>query len=178
MNRNKILASLLLATAVSFTAQATTLVGNVAVRMVIGAGCSVDNTSVVGLTGQWGTLDFGTQAALRNPIAGSVIGADGSSAVSITCSTGITPSLSLNGGLRSTGGVRAMSAGLTDSVRYRLYSDAARSSEIAVNGNIAIPADGAAHNIPIYGQVLPADQTNLSPAAGIYTDIVIATLTW
>ncbi|MOA35770.1 Spore Coat Protein U domain protein [compost metagenome] len=65
-----------------------------------------------------------------------------------------------------------------DTIPYRLYSDSARTTEIAINTPIALTTGTTAQNIPIYGRVLPGDQLSTSPAAGTYNDTVVATLSW
>lgn len=170
----------LLALSIAGTVQAAgSLTGNIGVTLNIGEGCTVSNGSVSGGTNEWGTLDFGTYSDLTNVIDGSVTGSDGSNTVSVTCSSGLSPTLALGSGLYGNGSVRNVSSdGGTTLIPYRLYSDSARSSEIALNGSISLTADGTAQDIPIYGRVLPADQSTTAPAAGTYTDTVVATLSW
>lgn len=167
-------ATLALATGVQ---AAGVLTGQVGVQLTIGSGCTVGNGTATGGTNQWGNLNFGNYSDLTSVIDGTVFGADGTSAVTITCSAGLTPTLSLNGGLAATGGLRSMSSG-GDTIPYRLYSDSARSAEIAINTPVALTTGATAQNIPIYGRVLPDDQTSTAPAAGTYNDTVVATLSW
>lgn len=44
--------------------------------------------------------------------------------------------------------------------------------------SIASMIDGTAQSIPIYGRIIPADQSSTAPTAGTYTDTVTATLSW
>ncbi|RWR02342.1 Spore coat protein U [[Pantoea] beijingensis] len=155
---------------------AGTLNGQVAVQLTLSTGCTVSNGSSANGVNHWGTLDFGNYADLSNAIDGSVTGTGGNG-VSIICSEGLTPTLALNGGLSANQGVRNMTAN-GGNIAYRLYSDTARTQAIAINGQIPLAADGTAQNIPIYGRVLPADQTTPAPAAGTYNDTVVATLAW
>ncbi|WP_058913769.1 spore coat U domain-containing protein [Entomohabitans teleogrylli] len=161
------------------------LTGQIGVQVTIGAGCTVTNNSVVGGINQWGNLNFGQYADLNNVINGTVIGSDGQSAVTIQCSSGLTPSLVIGSGLNASGGVRRMAytnGGNTTLVAYRIYSDVARSAEIAPGGNVGLSTTGTAQNIPLYGRIIPADQTTgtggTTPAAGTYNDTVVATLSW
>ncbi len=156
---------------------AGTLTGQVGVQLTISTGCTVGNGTATGGTNQWGTLNFGNYADLTSVINGTVFGADGTNAVTITCSTGLSPTLSLNGGLAPSGATRTMTSS-GNSILYRLYSNAARTSEIAINTPVSLTAGTTPQNFPIYGRVLPADQTNTSPAAGTYNDTVVATLAW
>lgn len=166
--------------ALTGNAQASgSLSGEIGVQLTIGEGCTVANNSVSNGTNNWGTLDFGTYSDLTNVIDGSVVGSDGDNAVTITCSSGLTPTLTLDGGLYGNGSVRNVSSdGGTTRVAYRLYSNNARSSEITIGDSISLTADGSAQDIPIYGRILPADQSTTAPAAGTYTDTVVATLAW
>jgi len=156
---------------------AGTLTGQVGIQLTISTGCTVGNGTATGGTNQWGTLNFGNYADLTSVINGTVLGANGTSAVTVTCSTGLSPTLSLNGGLAATGGLRTMTSS-GNSIPYRLYSDTARTTEIAINTPITLGTGTTAQNIPIYGRVLPADQTSTTPAAGTYNDTVVATLSW
>lgn len=155
-----------------------TLTGQIGVSLTIGDACTVTNDSISGSTNQWGTLDFGTYADLTSVIDGSVIGSDGSNAITITCSSGLSPTLTIDGGLYESGALRYLSAGSTDTIAYRLYSDSARSSEVAIDGSISLTADGSAISLPLYGRVLPADQSSTAPASGSYSDTLVATLAW
>jgi len=161
----------------SFGAQAVgLLVGQVGVQLTISTGCTIGNGSVTGGINQWGTLNFGNYADVTSIINGTVAGSNGS-AVTITCSTGLTPSMSLNGGLAATGAVRAMTSS-GNKISYRLFSDAAHTTEIGINTPVTLTTGTTAQNIPIYGRVLPGDQTSTTPAAGTYNDTVVATISW
>ncbi len=178
--KNSLLLAILAAATLTLAAGAQaagTLTGQVGVQLTISTGCTVGNGTATGGTNQWGTLNFGNYADLTSVINGTVLGANGTSAVTITCSTGLSPTLSLNGGLAAAGGVRTMTSS-GNSIPYRLYSDTARTTEIAINTPVTLTTGTTAQNIPIYGRVLPADQTSTTPAAGTYNDTVVATLSW
>lgn len=181
LNKKLLGAGLLLAMFGLSTAQAAgTLVGQVGVQMVIGAGCTVINGSVSGGINQWGTVDFGTLADLTNVVDAQTVGTSGN--IQIQCSTGLTPSLTVNAGLHASGGERFMQNTTTTSstIAYVLYSDAARSSLIESNTPVDISsvATGAAINIPLYGRVVPTGQSTPTPTAGTYTDTLLVTLAW
>lgn len=173
-----ILASILSVAFLANAQAAGTLSGEIGVKLVIGAGCTVGNGSINGTVNNWGTMDFGTQSNLTNVVDAGVVGTGGSNTVTITCSNGLTSSLTLNGGLNGTSAVRNMATNGTDRVPYRLYSDSARTNEITINAPIALVSNGAAQNIPIFGRILPADQSTTTPAAGNYSDTILATLSW
>ncbi|MCX2944158.1 hypothetical protein ORG37_13750, partial [Rahnella perminowiae] len=64
---------------------AGTLTGQVGVQLTISTGCTVGNGTSTGGTNQWGTLNFGNYADLTSVINGTVFGANGTGAVTITC---------------------------------------------------------------------------------------------
>ncbi|WP_372437230.1 spore coat U domain-containing protein [Pseudomonas chlororaphis subsp. aureofaciens] len=160
------------------TAQATgSLAGQVGVQMVIGAGCTISSGSVSGGINQWGTLDFGTHSDLSNLVDAQTVGANGN--IQIKCSTGLTPSLTVNAGLHASGGQRYMKNTATSTIAYNIYSDAARSALIQANTPVDIsPAStGNAVSIPLYGRVVPTGQ-NTPTEAGTYTDTLLVTIAW
>ncbi|AZC24262.1 Sigma-fimbriae uncharacterized subunit [Pseudomonas sessilinigenes] len=163
---------------VSLPSLAGTLVGQVGVRMVIGAGCTIINGSVNGGVNQWGTLDFGSHADLTNVVDAQTVGANGN--IQIKCSTGLTPRLTVDAGLYASGAQRFMRSTTTaaSTIAYALYSDSARSSPIQVNMPVNIVTSGAAIDIPLYGRVAPTGQSTTTPAAGTYTDTLLVTVAW
>lgn len=158
---------------------AGSLSGQIAVKLVIGDGCNVENVSAVNPT-KWGDLDFGTQANLKNVIDASVTDATAGAGISVTCSTGLTTSLKINAGLNGgTGSLRYLKNG-TVTIPYRLYSDSAHTTQLAVDTPVSFANNGAtATKVQIFGRILPSDQgTALTPAAGLYNDTVLATIAW
>ncbi len=157
-----------------------TLTGNLGISLTIGDGCLVTNSSVSDSTNQWGSLDFGSYSNLSNVIDASVTDSQGSGSMTVTCTSGLSPTMVLDGGLYGDGSNRYVSSdGGTTLIPYRLYSDSARTETIALNGSVSLTADGTAQNVPVYGRILPADQgSNTAPASGTYTDTVVATLSW
>jgi len=172
-------------TSLSASAAEGTLTGQVGVAVTIKEGCTVANGSSSSGTNSWGTLNFGTYADLTSAINGSVLGSDGTDAVTVTCTDGLSPTLTLDGGLNESDSVRNMVATTTSStttttsdIAYHLYSDASYGTEIKPGDSISLTANGDAQSIPIYGRILPGDQTSTAPASGTYTDTVTATLAW
>ncbi|KFD20269.1 putative fimbrial subunit [Tatumella ptyseos ATCC 33301] len=172
-------------TSLSASATEGTLTGQVGVEVTIKEGCTVANGSSSSGTNSWGTLNFGTYADLTSIINGSVLGSDGKDAVTVTCTAGLSPTLTLDGGLNESGNVRNMvntttTSGTTTSsdIAYHLYSDASYDTEIKPGTSISLTASGDAQSIPIYGRILPTGQSSTAPASGTYTDTVTATLAW
>ncbi|MBI7310855.1 spore coat U domain-containing protein [Pseudomonas aeruginosa] len=162
---------------------AGTITGQVGVQLVIGPGCTIINGSVNGGINQWGTLDFGTHSDLTNVIDAQTVGTSGN--IQIQCSTGLTPSLTVNAGLHASGGQRFMqnTTGTTtpaSTVAYNLYSNSARSTLIQANTPVDISSvsTGTAVNIPLYGRVVPTGQSTPTPTAGTYTDTLLVTIAW
>ncbi|KAF1069396.1 MAG: hypothetical protein GAK45_01112 [Pseudomonas citronellolis] len=159
---------------------AGTIAGQVGVQMTIGAGCSIINGSVSGGVNQWGTLDFGSHPDLTNAVDAQTVGTTGN--IQIQCSTGLTPTLTVNSGLHATGGQRYMQNATTTAatVAYNIYTDAARTAVISPNTPVDITSvsTGTAVNIPLYGRVVPTGQSSPTPAAGTYTDTLLVTIAW
>lgn len=181
LNKKLLTACLVLAAFGQAHAQsAGTLAGQVGVQIVIGAGCTVVNGTVDGGVNQWGTIDFGTHANLSNVIDAQTVGASGN--IQIQCSTGLTPSMTVNQGLHSTATQRYMqnTTDATSLIAYSVYVDAARSTAIQPNTpvDISSTSTGAPVDIPLYGRVVPTGQASPNPVAGTYTDTLLVTLAW
>ncbi|MCG2574445.1 spore coat U domain-containing protein [Acinetobacter sp. ME22] len=185
MKKSLKLSALLLSTAVAtlgfsgVTNAAGTLSGQIGVTLTIGTGCSIANSSTTA-TNTWGSLDFGSYADLRNTIDGSVMGTGGTSGLQVTCTNGLAYSLSLDGGLNEdTNSLRnVFDTASSTAVPYRLYSDATRSTEIASGGTLSFTGTGNLVSIPIYGRILPSDQSQVAPTQGTYVDTITATVMW
>lgn len=159
-----------------------TLTGQIGVQVTIGTGCTVSNGTSLAGANSWGTIDFGDYGDLANAVNSGMVGSGGASAVSVICSAGTRSTLTLNGGQHSAtlnaATIRTMENDTGAQIPYRLYSDSGRSNEIQPNGQISITGTGNPQEIPIYARILPEDQTATAPTAGVYNDIITATLTW
>ena len=102
----------------------------------------------------------------------------GGGALSILCSTGTTPTLTIQGGAndgKSTGGTRALFDGVANYVPYDLYTDSGHSQIVAINGVINLaPSTGVAQTVNLYGQAVG----KAGLPAGTYTDTVSVQLTF
>ena len=159
------------------------LTGQIGVQVKIGESCVIGNGSSSSNVNQWGTLNFGSYGDLNYVIDGTVTNSDGSQAVTIKCSEGLSPTLTLDAGAHSAGGTTRKLAGTATNdtlITYHLYLDAARSQEIIPNVAMSLAAvtDGSPHEIPVYGRISPDDNGTKSPQADTYSDTVTATLTW
>ncbi len=185
IKKYSLLGLLVAASLIPVSSQAAgTTTGTLGVTLTIAEGCSVNNGSPTAGQNQWGSLNFGTYSDLNTIINGTVQSTVGGN-VQIICTTGLTPSISLNAGANAqAGGERALVAtGVTGAtpIPYRLFADPGHSKEYVANTPQVLPiittAD-TAQNIPIYGLITPSEQTNKTPAAGTYNDTVTATLSW
>lgn len=160
-----------------------TLTGQIGVQVSISDGCTVSNGTSTEGTNNWGTIDFGTYADLSAVIDGSLSGESSGTGLAITCTSDLSPSLTLDGGLHENAkSVRTMTNSTTTSstsvIPYRLYSDSAYSKEITPGSAMSLTPDDTALTVPIYAQIRPGDQTSTAPDSGTYTDTITATLTW
>lgn len=169
------------------------LSGKIGVQLTIAAGCTVGNADTSIGTNNWGTLNFGQFADLSSVIDGQALGKDGANMITISCTKGLSPKISVDGGLNPSSDsqpLRQMTATInkdgqasTLTIPYHLYTDSARSasSEIKINTATALSADDSAQNFTMYGRILPSDQKSSSKtqfAAATYSDTVTATLSW
>ncbi len=176
MNKQKAalaaLSSLFLFLPTTFVESAT-ITGNIAVSLTVNSTCLVNNVS----SGTFGTLAFGPVADLNSNVDAEV----SSSGLSVLCSSGTAATLDIGAGSNDSGSVRHLTngAGTPTLISYRLYSNSARSTEIAIGGTINVSAGtGVAQTVPIYGRIVASEQTLKYPPAGNYTDTITATLTW
>ncbi|AVQ83463.1 MULTISPECIES: Csu type fimbrial protein [unclassified Variovorax] len=123
-------------------------------------------------------LNFGTVAGL--PGAANI---DQASAINVTCTTptAYTVALSPSNGATTGAGVMAPTGGMpgnTDTVAYRLYRDAGRSSpwgSVTGSNTVAGTGSGQAQALTLYGRVL-GGSANVRPDS--YRDVVTVTVTY
>lgn len=171
------LSSLLLLTPAAFV-EGATISGQIAVSLTVNSTCQV---STGGSGTSWGALSFGTTTAnLASNIDAEVTGTGGNG-IAVTCSQGTAATLTIGSGGNDATNVRHLTngAGTPTLLPYRLYSNSARTTEIAIGGTISVPAStGVAQLFPIYGRIVASEQPTQYPPAGSYTDTIAATLTW
>ncbi len=102
----------------------------------------------------------------------------GSFNVDIVCSNGLNYTMTIDGGANANGELRRASNG-PDFITYRLYSDAAMTSEIGAATNNQITGTGTDNleTINIYSKISVADNTPLPPI-GVYSDTITVTIAW
>lgn len=114
-------------------------------------------------------MNFGTHGVIDSVV-------DATSSLSVTCSTGLPYTISLNNGETGTApDQRRMTRG-NQAVIYGLYQNAARSRVWgpAADQGVGSVGTGAGQTFPIYGRIVP--QT--TPSQGVYNDTVVVTVTY
>lgn len=167
-----LVASSLMAT----SASAGSSTGTIGVSLNVAAACAVNGGSTTaGALGQIGTLSFPDQSGVFGNVDAAVVPSAGAGGVSVLCSPGLQPSLTVGSGANDSGGVRRLKSG-ANNVAYRLYTDAGRSQEISIGQQISLgTATTTAFDVPIYGRV---NSGGLALPAGSYVDTVQVTLSW
>jgi spore coat protein U-like protein len=151
-----IAAMLLTLHGVAGSATATT---TLLVTATVVAACNVSTTPVA----------FGTY----NPTA--VTDHDGTGTVSVTCTSGTSYTVSLDGGGQADATARAMSSG-AEKLSYQLYSDSVRTTvwDSTGPGQVSDEGTGSAIDHTVYGRI-PSGQ-NVPP--GSYSDTINVTITY
>ncbi|MFJ4385448.1 spore coat U domain-containing protein [Pseudomonas sp. NPDC089408] len=162
--------------ALASQAQAATVTGTISSTLTLTAACQVNGTS--GTSGlNFGSLNFGTQDALFTTANAQVLGGSGG-AMSILCSAGTVPAIRVRAGThdgQSTGGTRALADGAGNFVPYDFYTDAGRTTLLAIDGTITLPTStGVAQTVNLYGQA----RGKAGLPAGVYTDTVAVELSF
>jgi len=164
-----------LVAAVTFTASAGELRGDVDVLLEIGQGCAINGVVAAGVN-KFGTVDFGEQSNLTLFVDAESTRSGGAGGLELTCNTNLAYAVSLDDGVNAQAGQRRVTRGGLDFVQYELYQDAARSVRWGQGPQArALTGTGAAQPLTIYGRVLAGQAT---PAAGNYIDTVRMTIAW
>ena len=142
---------------------ATTATSTFTVQLIINSTCTVSSPT---------TLDFGTAGILSANI-------DATTTISVTCTASTTYNIGLNAGTGT--GATVATRKMTSSgntVNYTLYSDSARTTvwgnTIGTDTPTTTPGTGSAQSYTVYGRV----PSQVSPAAGTYTDTITVTVTY
>lgn len=154
------------------------ITGSIGATINLTTGCIINGQSAEnGATAvDFGTVNFGAHNTLFTSADGEVSGS--ATGIAIQCSPGVVPTLSFGAGQHDGQGSGAGNRALAHSssagryVNYGLYSDAGRSTLIAINGGLALASDGSAQIVRVYGRAFGA--TGL--ITGAYTDSVLVTL--
>jgi spore coat protein U-like protein len=154
---------------------AGSVTGSIAATLTLTAACQV-NGSTATSAANFGALNFGTQDSLFTTASAQVL--SGGNALSILCSTGVTPVIKVRAGLHdglSSGGTRALGDGSGNYVPYDFYTDSGHSTLLPIDGTITLPTStGAAQGVNLYGQA----RGKAGLPAGSYADTVSVELTF
>jgi spore coat protein U-like protein len=163
--KNKLTAALVLVTfglASTSLLNAATVTNTMPVKITIQNACNISTTAPT-------TLDFGTQGPL-------VANVDQTATITVTCTSGASYNVGLDGGGGGSINARRMING-ANTVGYQLYSNNARTTVWGVTigtDTVAGTGNGNAQTLTVYGRVPP--QT--TPPAAVYNDTVNVTVTY
>ncbi|WP_197277093.1 Csu type fimbrial protein [Sphingomonas profundi] len=148
--------------------------GTIAVALNVTNACVVNGaTAVQSNVGALGTIQFADQPGIFGNVDGQLVGALGT--LQVLCSPGVTPSLTIGSGANDAAGKRYLASN-GHTVPYRLFSDAARTSEITIGQQLALgTATTSAISVPIFARV---NSGGAVLSAGSYADTVQVTLAW
>lgn len=153
----------------------TTVTGTVNASLVLTTSCLING--VVGANGAvFGALDFGTATSLFDTASAQVL--SGTGAMTVLCTAGTTPSVTLGAGahdgMAAAQGTRALASG-SNSVGYDLYSDVGHGTPVAIGGNVTLSqSTGVVQTVNIYGKATG----KVGLPAGTYTDTIAVVLTF
>jgi spore coat protein U-like protein len=128
--------------------------GTIAVSLIVSDACAVNGGTITsGALGQIGAIAFAAQPGIFGNVDASMVATGGGAGLSILCSPGLTPTLTIGSGANDSNNLRHLASG-SDQVAYRLYSDSGRNNEIAIGGQLSLgTATTTAFNVPIYARV-------------------------
>lgn len=167
--------------------QSATLGGNLTASLTLTSSCVVVGTPGTTSGINLGTLTFTSQPSTFTGTLAAIptAGASGGGATQVLCSPDVSGlSITIDGGNNAGqgtavgAGTRAMRNG-TAYVPYEIYQDVGHTVAYPVGSALtgfAVPASGAALNLPIFGQVNKTSATALP--SGTYTDTLVVTLSF
>lgn len=159
----------------SAPAKAASSTGTIGVSLNVNASCMVNGAAMAANLGQIGSIAFADQSGIFGDTSASLIATGGGNAISVLCSPGLTPSLTIGTGAHDGGGLHHIASG-SNELPYHLYSDSGASNEITINQQISLgTATTTAFSIPLYAHV---NSGGVVVAAGSYTDTIQVTLNW
>ncbi|MGO3215901.1 MAG: Csu type fimbrial protein [Halomonas sp.] len=159
----------------STLANAQSVTGTINASITLEATCSVGGIEGTGV--DFGSLAFGSHSALFDQVDTEVAGGSG---ITVLCSPGVAPTFTLvEGGNDGDAAPATHAMQNTEGgtfVGYTLYTDAARTDLLALNGDIVLdPFTNTAQTISLYGRAF-GSPGNLP--AGTYEDTLQVQLAW
>lgn len=114
-------------------------------------------------------INFGIHGLLNTQL-------DASGGLSVTCTSGLTYAVSLNGGISNAPPTQRKMLKGSESILYGLYKDTGRTQAFGSGAGQTVSGtgDGTAQPFPVYGRV-GVQQT---PSPGVYKDTVVVTVTY
>jgi spore coat protein U-like protein len=157
-------------------AMAGSTTGTIAVSLNVSAACAVNGgTLTTGALGQVGAIAFADQPGVFGDVSATMVATGGGGGLSILCSPGLTPSLTVGAGAHDSGSLHHLAFG-SNEVAYHLYSDSARTNELTIGQQISLgTATTTAFSLPIFAKT---NSGGLALPAGAYVDTVQVTLSW
>ncbi|MHA3890858.1 Csu type fimbrial protein [Acinetobacter sp. GXMZU3951] len=161
---------------ISMNSMADAATGNLLIKARVVKSCFVNTNATGAVTAA--VIDFGDITSLANNVDADTSGSGGAK-VGVLCSNGTSWTLTAGAGNNEASTQRRMITGsgtTVDYLPYNLYSNSARSTQIAVGGNVAVgTGTGNQQTYDVYARI-PAG-TPL-PTAGNYIDTVALTITY
>ncbi|MDF7648283.1 spore coat protein U domain-containing protein [Candidatus Pantoea formicae] len=168
--------------ALPVTTYAASTTGTIAATLTLTTGCLVNGQSAT--TGvNFGSLNFGTSAATFDSLGATLVGSSGNG-IYVRCTTGQTFNVQVTGSNTAPATVYGtvstqprylrLGSDNTQGIAYTIYSDAAYTTAIANNTNIAASGTTDATlgtNYAIYGRIVGGGYNPIIPA-GTYTDTI------
>ncbi|MGN6124903.1 MAG: Csu type fimbrial protein [Sphingomonas oligoaromativorans] len=159
----------------SAPAKADSSTGTIGVSLNVNASCMVNGAAMASSLGQIGSIAFTDQSGIFGDTSAQLVATGGGNAISVLCSPGLTPSLTIGTGAHDDSGVHRMASG-SNMLPYHLYSDAGATDEITINQQISLgTATTTAFSVPLYAHV---NSGGVILPAGSYTDTIQVTLNW
>ncbi|OOG53718.1 spore coat U domain-containing protein [Rhodanobacter sp. C03] len=152
---------------------ATTITGNLTVQATVVSTCTLNSAAAAGAGN--GLLNFGNvTSTLANVDVDTTAG--GNYGVSVICTNTTPYTVFANNGANAAGSQNNMKLGAA-LLPYNLYTTAGRTIPFPTTSGAALSftGNGTAQTIPFYGRI-PSGTT--LPAAGLYTDTVVVSITY
>ena len=159
---------------VTAPAQAGQSTGTIDMELNVTNACVVNGAVAVQADlGATGKILFADQPGTFTSVDGQFVGSMGN--LSVQCSPGSTPVLTIGAGTHDQSGTRRLASGAS-LIAYRLFTDLARSDEITIGRQITLTgAAGSTVSVPIFAR---ATNNGTLLTAGKYTDTVQMLLSW
>lgn len=152
-----------IAAGLSGPALAETETGQLTLNATVLASCAIDNA----------TLDFGNMTTSLT--GGSASDVEGTSTVTVVCTSGTSATVSANGGSNYLSGRRMLRSGSTgDYLTYELYTSSQRDTVWNDTNKLFYTGTGEAESLSLYGRVTRTAVDSAEP--GSYSDTVVMTI--